>query len=123
VAKRNTTGSTFAAARLGGLVTFVGKIGDDIFIDKTNYGLLTTDRFENGKDLWLLSTGTGLAPFISIMYDFQIWEQYKKVILVHCVREKKELAYQIVFQSSPPLQGEKFHELEFYNNGFITHII
>ncbi len=70
------------------------KIGDDIFIDKTNYGLLTTDRFENGKDLWLLSTGTGLAPFISIMYDFQIWEQYEKVILVHCVREKEELAYQ-----------------------------
>lgn len=70
------------------------KIKDNIYIDKTNYGLLTTDRFEKGKDLWFLSTGTGLAPFISIMYDFTIWEQYQKVILVHCVRTKDELAYQ-----------------------------
>ena len=70
------------------------KLSDEILVDKTNYGLLTTDRFENGKDLWLLSTGTGLAPFISIMYDFHVWEQYEKVILVHCVRNKEELAYQ-----------------------------
>jgi ferredoxin--NADP+ reductase len=70
------------------------KINDEIFIDKTNYGLLTTDRFENGKHLWFLSTGTGLAPFISIMYDFNVWEQYEKIILVHCARTKDELAYQ-----------------------------
>jgi ferredoxin--NADP+ reductase len=70
------------------------KIGDELFLDKTSYGLLTTDRFENGKDLWLLSSGTGLAPFISILYDFSVWEQYDKVILVHCVRTKDELVYQ-----------------------------
>lgn len=69
-------------------------VGDEIYVDKTNYGLLTTDRFENGKHLWFLSTGTGLAPFISIMYDFNIWEQYEKVILVHCARDKEELTYQ-----------------------------
>lgn len=69
-------------------------INDEIYIDKTNYGLLTTDRFEQGKDLWLLSTGTGLAPFISIMYDFSVWEQYQKIILVHCVRKTEELAYE-----------------------------
>lgn len=70
------------------------KVDDEIYVDKTNYGLLTTDRFENGKDLWFLSTGTGLAPFISIMYDFSIWEQYENVILVHCAREAEELVYQ-----------------------------
>ncbi len=75
------------------------KIDDKIFIDKTNYGLLTTDRFENGKHLWFLSTGTGLAPFISIMFDFNIWEQYEKVILVHCTRNKEELAYQELINS------------------------
>lgn len=73
-------------------------VGDEIYIDKTNYGLLTTDRFENGKDLWFLSTGTGLAPFISIMYDFNVWEQYEKIILVHCARQKEELAYQELIQ-------------------------
>ena len=75
------------------------KLDDYIYIDKTNYGLLTTDRFENGKHLWLLSTGTGLAPFISILYDFGIWEQYEKVILVHCAREQQELTYQEVINS------------------------
>lgn len=69
------------------------QINDNILIDKTNYGLLTTDRFEKGKHLWLLSTGTGLAPFISILYEFPIWEQYEKIILVHCARTKEELVY------------------------------
>ncbi|MFN7093748.1 MAG: ferredoxin--NADP reductase [Burkholderiales bacterium] len=75
------------------------KVGDNIYVDKTNYGLLTTDRFENGKHLWFLSTGTGLAPFISIMYDFNVWEQYEKIVLVHCAREKDELAYQDLINS------------------------
>jgi len=70
------------------------KKDDELYLDKTNYGLLTTDRFENGKHLWFLSTGTGLAPFISIMYDFNVWEQYEKIILVHCARTEDELTYQ-----------------------------
>jgi ferredoxin--NADP+ reductase len=82
-------------------------VGDNIFVDKTNYGLLTTDRFENGKHLWLLSTGTGLAPFISILYDFSIWEQYEKIILVHCARHKSELAYMDTINS--------FYTNEYYN--------
>jgi ferredoxin--NADP+ reductase len=75
------------------------KMNDEIYVDKTNYGLLTTDRFENGKHLWFLSTGTGLAPFISILYDFHIWEQYEKIILVHCAREQEELVYQDLINS------------------------
>jgi ferredoxin--NADP+ reductase len=70
------------------------KEGDTVFVEKMNYGFLTTDRFENGQDLWLLSTGTGLAPFLSILMEPSTWETYKNIILVHSVREKKELAYQ-----------------------------
>src|SRR5947199_4002267 len=69
------------------------KIGDEILIDKTNYGALTTDRFVDGRDLWLLSTGTGLAPFISILHDVKTWQHYENIILVHGVRFKDELAY------------------------------
>jgi ferredoxin--NADP+ reductase len=68
-------------------------VGDTLYIEKMNYGFLTTDRFEQGKDLWMLSTGTGLAPFISILYDFKVWEEYDNIILVHCGRTKEELAY------------------------------
>ena len=70
------------------------QINDDIFIDITNYGLLTLDRFENGRHLWLLSTGTGLAPFISILYDLDVWDQYDKIILVHGARYTADLTYQ-----------------------------
>lgn len=70
------------------------RVGDQLFIEKKNYGFLTLDRFSRAHDLWLLSTGTGLAPFLSMLADPLTWESFEKIILVHSVREKKELAYQ-----------------------------
>lgn len=70
------------------------RIGDSIYVDKTNFGFLTTSRFESGKHLWLLASGTGLAPFLSIINDPQTWEQFDKVILVHSARTREELVYQ-----------------------------
>lgn len=69
------------------------KVGGTLFVEKKPLGFLTLDRFEGGKDLWLLSTGTGLAPFLSILYSLETWERYEKVILVHAVRTEDELAY------------------------------
>lgn len=91
------------------------ELGDEILLDRRAYGFLTTDRFECGRDLWLLSTGTGLAPFISILYDFQVWEQYENIILVHSVRHKEELAYQQVIQSfsEHELLREHAHKLKY----------
>jgi ferredoxin--NADP+ reductase len=69
------------------------RVGDELLIEKMNYGFLTQDRFEGGKDLWLLSSGTGIAPFLSILYDLNAWEQYERLIMVHSVRNANELAY------------------------------
>ena len=69
-------------------------VGDTLLIDKQNHGFLTLSRFESGRDLWLLSTGTGIAPFLSILADPQTWEGFAQIILVHSVRESSELAYQ-----------------------------
>jgi ferredoxin--NADP+ reductase len=44
--------------------------------------------------LWLLSTGTGVAPFLSILQDFEAWEKFETIVLVYSVREARELAYQ-----------------------------
>jgi ferredoxin/flavodoxin---NADP+ reductase len=44
--------------------------------------------------LWLLATGTGVAPFLSILQDFEVWEKFERIILVYSAREEKELAYQ-----------------------------
>jgi ferredoxin--NADP+ reductase len=70
------------------------KVGDTVFVEKMNYGFLTCDRFERGKDLWLLATGTGLAPFLSILWEPTTWDDYENLVLVHCVRYPNELAYQ-----------------------------
>lgn len=74
------------------------KVGDRIFVERKSLGFLTTDRFELGKDLWMLATGTGLAPFMSILYDFKTWEAYENLVLVHSVRSEDELAYQEVIR-------------------------
>lgn len=96
------------------------KVGDPVFVDKTNFGFLTTARFESGKDLWLLASGTGLAPFISIMNDPQTWDQFEHVYLVHSARTAEELVYQDQikdFASQSPLLelhedlGQRFHYL------------
>jgi len=70
------------------------KVGSTLYIDKTNFGFLTTARFESGKDLWLLGSGTGLAPFLSILHDPQTWEQFENIVLVHSARTAEELVYQ-----------------------------
>jgi ferredoxin--NADP+ reductase len=67
---------------------------DTLLVDRQAFGYLTLDRFVDGRDLWLLSTGTGVAPFLSILQDFEVWEKFERIILVYSVREARELAYQ-----------------------------
>ena len=67
--------------------------GDNLLIDRQAFGFLTLDRFVDGRDLWLLATGTGIAPFVSILQDFEAWERFDSIKLVYSVREAKELAY------------------------------
>jgi ferredoxin/flavodoxin---NADP+ reductase len=68
-------------------------VGDHLLVDKQNHGFLTLGRFTGGKDLWLLSTGTGIAPFLSILADPAAWESFDHIVLVHSVRHTNELAY------------------------------
>ncbi|MEN5314907.1 ferredoxin--NADP reductase [Pseudomonas koreensis] len=67
--------------------------GDTLLLERQAFGYLTLDRFVDGRDLWLLSTGTGVAPFLSILQDFEVWERFERIILVYSVREARELAY------------------------------
>jgi ferredoxin/flavodoxin---NADP+ reductase len=75
------------------------KVGDTVYVEKTNYGFLTLDRFEKGADLWMLATGTGLAPFISMLWDPHTWDRYENLIVVHSVRYPNELAYADTIES------------------------
>src|SRR5471032_1969501 len=70
------------------------EVGDTLMVERQATGYLTLDRFVDVRDLWLLSTGTGVAPFLSILQDFEVWEKFERIILVYSVREARELAYQ-----------------------------
>ena len=69
------------------------KIDDPVRVSKKPVGTLVTDDLNPGKRLVLLSTGTGLAPFLSITRDPEVYERFTEVVLVHGVRKKNDLAY------------------------------
>ncbi len=69
------------------------QVGDEIIVGRKPTGTLLIDYLLPGKNLWMLSTGTGMAPFLSVLRDPETYEKFEKVILVHGVREVKELAY------------------------------
>ena len=68
------------------------KVGDHIIVGKKPTGTLLIDYLVPGKRLYLLSTGTGLAPFMSIIRDPDTYEKFEQVVLVHGVRQVNELA-------------------------------
>jgi len=70
------------------------KQGESVLIGKKPTGTLVTDNLLPGKNLYLLGTGTGLAPFLSLIKDPTIYDDFEKVVLVHGVRFVEDLAYQ-----------------------------
>jgi ferredoxin/flavodoxin---NADP+ reductase len=67
--------------------------GDIVIVGRKATGTLITDNLLPGKRLLLLSTGTGLAPFASIIKDPDVYERYEQIVLVHGCRQVAELAY------------------------------
>ena len=90
-------------------------VGDTLLVERQAFGYLTLDRFVDGRDLWLLATGTGVAPFLSILQDFEVWERFERILLVYSVREGAELAYQelIAGLSQRDYLAECAHKLQF----------
>ncbi|WP_166255624.1 ferredoxin--NADP reductase [Marinobacter salicampi] len=70
------------------------EVGDEILVSRKPTGTLVVDHLLPGRNLYMISTGTGLAPFLSIIKDPEIYEHFDKVILTHGVRYTSELAYQ-----------------------------
>jgi len=70
------------------------KVGDPILVSDKPVGTLIIHDLKPGKNLYLFGTGTGLAPFMSIIRDPATYEAFEKVVLIHGVRLVSELAYQ-----------------------------
>ena len=69
------------------------KVGDQVLVGRKPTGTLVQSSLLPGKRLYLLSTGTGVAPFASIIKDPDVYDRYEKIILVHGCRQISELEY------------------------------
>lgn len=110
--------------------------GDRILVGRKPTGTLVTDHLLPGRNLYLLSTGTGLAPFLSLIKGPEVYENFDKVIVAHGVRFVEDLAYQDVISQELP-QNEYLGELiqekllyyptvtrePFRNNGRLTELL
>lgn len=74
------------------------QVGDELLVERQPFGFLTLDRFVDGRDLWLLASGTGLAPFLSILQDPEVWQRFARIVLVYSARSRQELSYQALIQ-------------------------
>ncbi len=112
------------------------KVGDKILVGRKPTGTLVQDSLLPGKRLYLLSTGTGLAPFLSVVKDPEAYDRFEKVILIHGTRTVAELAYDAYLTKTLPddeiLGGEVTAKLVYYptvtrepfrNQGRITDLI
>ena len=69
------------------------KVGDEILVGKKPTGTLVLDGLRPGRNLYLLGTGTGLAPFLSLVRDPETFERFDNVVVTHTVREVADLNY------------------------------
>ena len=110
--------------------------GDSVLISRKPVGTLVVGDLKPGENLFLFATGTGLAPFMSIIQDPETYERFQKVILVHGARYASELAYRERIQNELPrheyLGEEISKQLIYYptvtrelfdNNGRITELL
>lgn len=112
------------------------QVGDPIIISRKATGTLVLDNLLPGRNLYLLGTGTGLAPFLSLTRDFETYERFERVILVHGCRFVADLAYSEYIETVLPNDeyiGEEIRsKLGYYptvtrepfrHQGRITHLL
>jgi ferredoxin--NADP+ reductase len=77
------------------------KAGDALYVAPNPAGFLVLSEVPDAETLWLISTGTGLAPFLSILRTETPWKRFKTVVVVHAVRWANELVYRDVITATP----------------------
>ncbi|PWR22212.1 ferredoxin--NADP reductase [Zavarzinia compransoris] len=76
--------------------------GAEVFVGRKPTGTLLLDDLKPGRHLYLLGTGTGLAPFMSLVKDPAAYERFEKIVVMHGVRQVSELAYRDFFERDLP---------------------
>ena len=78
------------------------KVGDELLVSRKPTGTLVIHDLKAAKNLYLFSTGTGLAPYMSLIQDIEVYDRFEKVILVHGVRKVDDLAYKDFIENELP---------------------
>tara|TARA_Y100000022_G_scaffold24435_2_gene18507 strand:+ start:52041 stop:52826 length:786 start_codon:yes stop_codon:yes gene_type:complete len=78
------------------------KVGDELLVSRKPTGTLVIHDLKPAKNLYLFSTGTGLAPYMSLIQDIEVYDRFEKVILVHGVRRINDLAYKDFIENELP---------------------
>ena len=89
------------------------KLGDSVWVEEKAGGFLTLSETQPGRHLWLLATGTGLGPFLSILKTKEVWQKFEKIILVHAVRYFADLSYRDLLESWRQIRGAAFTYVPF----------
>lgn len=86
-------------------------VGDSIDVSAKATGSFTLKHAPDAECIWLIATGTGLAPYIAMMRQEEIWRKYKNVILVHGVRFGTDLAYHAELDGLIERYAGRFHSI------------
>jgi len=84
------------------------RAGERLYVASNPAGFLVLAEVPDAETLWLVSTGTGIAPYLSILRTGTPWQRFRNVVLVHAVRHPKELVYQEVIGKIPNLRYVTF---------------
>ena len=88
------------------------KSGDNILVNNNAFGYFVMSEIPKGDNLWLLATGTGSGVFISLLKTDAPWNRFKKVTLIHGVRNKEELTYLDQIAKFKNKYPQKFHYIK-----------
>jgi len=87
--------------------------GKAIYLAPRPAGFLVLSEIPDGENLWLISTGTGIGPFLSILKSEAPWQRFRQVVLVHAVRHAEELSYRDSIERLLGEHGEQMRMVSF----------
>lgn len=89
------------------------RAGDALYVASNPAGFLVLREVPDARTLWLLSTGTGIAPFLSILRTEAPWQRFREVVLVHAVRHARELSYRDMIAALQKQRGPALRYVSF----------
>ncbi|MBI5460850.1 MAG: ferredoxin--NADP reductase [Gammaproteobacteria bacterium] len=81
--------------------------GDTLWLGSTANGFMTLDELPEARHLWMLATGTGIGPFLSILKTDAPWTRFERIVLGHSVKHASELAYRELIESLRTAHGDQ----------------